>query len=82
MFVFFYIVKEIKVKLARTGNILLLMIQVKLTGGNDGADSQVAFNNSPIAITFLLLFGILYTDRTGLCAGNSATSINAVDVSV
>lgn len=58
-------------------------VHVKLTGGNDGPETHVVFNNSPTAIPFLLLFGVvLYTDSTGLWAGNSATSIFAVLVSV
>lgn len=65
-----------------TGNMLLFMVHVKLTGGKDGPETQVAFNNSPIAMPFLLLFGILYTDSTGLRAGNSATSIFDVLASV
>lgn len=67
---------------ALTGKMLLFMVHVKLTGGNEGADTQVAFNNSPMAMPVLLLFGILNTDSTGLWAGNSATSISAVLVSV
>lgn len=57
-------------------------VHVKLTGGNDGSETQVAFNSSPTAIPFLLLFAVLYTASTGLRAGNSATSILAVLVSV
>lgn len=61
---------------------LPFIVHVKLTGGKDGPETQVAFNNSPTAMPFLLLFGILYTDSTGLWAGSSATSIFAVLVSV
>lgn len=59
-----------------------LIIHVKLTGGNDGPDTQLAFKSSPMAIVFLLLFGILVTVKTGCEAGNSATSIVAVLASV
>lgn len=66
-----------------TGYMLLFIVHVKLTGGKDGPETQVAFNNSPTEMMpFLLLFGVLYTLSTGLWAGNSATSIFAVLVSV
>lgn len=72
-----------ELKLVLTGNMLPFMVHVKLTGGKDGPETQVAFNNSPMAMAFLLLFGgILYTDSTGLWAGSSATSIFDVLVSV
>lgn len=58
-----------------TGYMLLFIVHVKLTGGKDGPETQVAFNNSPTEMPFLLLFGVLYTLSTGLWAGNSATSI-------
>lgn len=64
---------------------LPLMVHVKFTGGYDGPETQFAVNNSPIAITFLLMAAVdwvLCTDMIGLCAGNSATIISAVLVSV